>query len=425
MTARVPPRLCRTVHPAVLLGLVAVAAGLGVADARVLLDTDPTRRPDIAFKLAALPALPLPPLLLGLLTTPRHAVLRRMLGQTATATLRAALREAASWTCVALAVPVAMALAGQGSEDVWRAAALAAMSVVLAGGLGTALLLLALRAVAAASLPHAGPARPWQALAGGGAFGPAEATPLLYAPALAFVAAIVPPALLSAVWGAAPELLPVQGLVWPIAGSVLLSLMVARTQVRAIRPLLQDALLAVEQAHAVTFATAGLLPEPPRWLMPGRPEATVQFLARAWVRRWPGSALASAGLVALAVWLVAHPGPWWAGTWAACLAFYGAVRVAALEQDPSHGAARWLGAAPARLRTAELRLAIGLSLPTLLAALLVLRGASGLALAVGAAVGLAAAVLALVALRSRRAGLPGVALLLVAVALACATAVRG
>lgn len=421
MSASLPPSLVRAVHPALLVALAVVAAGLGVADARFLMASDPLQRADLAFKLAALPALPLPALFLGLLTTPRHAMLRRMLGESAPAMLDRAARDAAQWTAVALAVPVGMVLASAGLGDVLRAAALAAMAILLAGGLGVALLLAALRAVAAATLPHARGGHLWQALAGGGAFGPAEATPLLYAPAFAFVAAIVPSALLSAVWGAAPDLMPVRMLAVLVAVAAAVAVGLARAQIRASRAMLQDALLAVEQAHATAFAGAQLLPEPPVWLTLGQPDAATRLLARAWVRRWPGSALNSVALVVLALWLAHAPGPLQAALLAGAIAFYGAVRVLGIVADPVYAAARWLGVADAGQRNALMRLAAGLCVPSLAVVALVLRGAPWPFVLAGLAAGAVGGLL-LVRAVPERAWLPRVAMLLVGGALAYATA---
>ncbi len=381
-----PAELVRPLHPALLAGLALVALALGLADAQVIASTHASLRSDIALKLAAVAALPLPLVLLGLLTTPRHAVLRRMLGEPAEALLHQALRHAALWTAVAWLVPAGMLLASR-DLDVMRAAGLAVLGIGLASSLGVALLLAALRSIAAAAARHGEAGKLWQSLAGGGAFGPAEAAPLLYAPAFALVGAMVPPALLSAFWGAAPDLLTVPALAIFSTVTLAMALGFARVQVRATRPILQDALLAVEAVHATPFAHNVPLPEPPTWLTQGQPDGALQLLARAWTRRWPGSLLASGLLAALAAWLPPRSDPWRVALLAASLALYSTVRAAAVQDDGAYGAAAWLGADPRKLRQALTKLGIGLSLPSLAGLLLVAAGAPVLAVLAGLAVG--------------------------------------
>ena len=63
-------------------GLMALGAGvLGGAQATALTSAPPTQVPDLAFKLAAATAMPLPLAALVWLTRPPHADLRRQLGE--------------------------------------------------------------------------------------------------------------------------------------------------------------------------------------------------------------------------------------------------------------------------------------------------------------------------------------------------------
>ena len=418
-----PPRLTRTAAPLThaLLFLAALAAG--VALGRVLALEAPRLRPDVALRLAALAALPLPLGLLRLLTTPPHAAARRFLGEPAPALLARSLRAALLWIAEALMVPVGMLVAAQFTpdcaEDLQRGAALVAMSVLLAAGLGTAGLLLALRTVAR------GPSALWANLTGGGAFGPAQAAPLLYAPAFALVAALLPSALLSAVWGAKAALLTPQVLVVSVLAALLFALWAARREVHAVRPLLQEALLAVEEAHATPFAQSQQLPEPPGWLMPGAPEPALRLLARAWLRDRPGSWLTTALLVGLALVLARRPAqPMALACAAAAIALYSTVRAVVAEQEPAHLAAQWLGATGLRLHRAILRLGVGLAVPALaLLALAVVTGA-WLAVPVGALAGVALGALALLLppwwLPRLRKRLPVLALVATSVAIAWA-----
>lgn len=409
-----PPELVRPLPLPLLAGLALLAVALGVADAQVLLGTAISLRSDVALKLAAVAALPLPLGLLGLLTTPRHAALRRMLGESAGSLLDRSLHATRLWTAVALLVPAGM-LGASRDLDVVRAAGLAVLVTTLAVLLGIGLLLAALRVVVASRVEAN---KVWQSLTGGGAFGPAEAAPLLYAPAFALVGALIPAALLSALWGAAPDLLTVPVLAGFTVVTLLIALGFARSQVVATRPLLQDALLAVEAAHATPFASHAPLPEPPAWLTDRT--AMPLLLGRAWTRRFPGSLLTSGLLAALAAWLPPHPGPLRAGLLAATLALYSAVRAATVRDDGAFAAAAWLGATPLQQRQGLLRLGTGLALPSLTGLLLVLAGAPVLAVLPGLLLG---AALGLLLLRSvAYAGLGRVALLLYGASLAWATA---
>jgi len=383
-----PLRLTRAAAPVTHALLALAALGVGLALGRVLALEAPRLRPDVALRLAALAALPLPLGLLRLLTTPPHAAARRFLGEPAPELLARSLRTALLWLLEGLLIPLGMLAACRlwpdASEDLLRGAALTALALLLAAGLGTAALLLALRTVAR------GPSGLWSSLTGGGAFGPAAAAPLLYAPAFALVAALVPPALLSAVWGAKAALLTPQVLLLSLLGAAVLAFVLALKEIEQARPHLQEALLAVEEAHAMPFAQSDQLPEPPRWLMPGQPNALLHLLARSWMRDRPGSWLTTALLTLLAVVLVRRPAePLALALVAASIAAYSFVRVLALERDPVHAAAFWLGAPPPDLQRAVLRLGLGLSLPALSLLALGLLTGSLLAVLLGCLAGLA------------------------------------
>ena len=396
--------------------LAILAAGLGYALASALTNTSHGGRPDLALRFAFLVALPLPVALLGHLTTPRHAAVRRLLGETAGGMLGRALRQVGLWLAVGLVVPAVIGLEAlatyddRDAEDLGRAAAMLSVALVLATGLGVAGLLAALRLMAGGR--HAG----WAAISGGGAFGPVQAAPLLYAPAFSLVAALVPPAVLAAAWGAKASLLSLAVGVEAFVAAVVIAAWTVRAQVQGVQALLQHGMLAVEQAHATRFAESTFLPEPSGWLLFGNPSAAHRFLARAWSRRHPAPWLAPFGLVALALALLSgQPAeelwrcdlyvnrggdgapPFFGLTLidlatpalAAAVAAYSALRVEAMAHGVEAATAAWLGATPATWRQAVGRLALGLSVPALaLAGLAAMRG-TWLPTLGGAAVGFA------------------------------------
>ncbi len=338
------------------------SALLGLAMGHALARTQPDQLPDLTLRLAALLTVVLPPLVLQLVTTPPHAATRRLLGETATQMLAVSRRGVVQWTLVVAVTPLTLALYGLavGSAALVQVAAILGGAVPLVAGLAFAAMLHGLRLLAGGR--HAG----WTAVSGGGAFGPAEAAPLLYLPAFALIGGLAPVALLTAVWNARPEwLTPTVWRVIPIAG-VLLGLRFAATASRRARPHLHAGLRAAEQAHASRFAQADGLAEPPLWLTLGQPAAPQQFLARAWHRRWPLAGQTTLALV-LVTWILARPD---APRWTAALTGFGLAaltqtRVLALRQEPAWQASEWLGLDHAVRKKALLRLAVALTLPGL------------------------------------------------------------
>lgn len=351
-----------------LLILAALDLFAGIWLAQLVQAAAPVRHSDAALRVAALAALPLPAVLLQWLTLPVHGPARRWMGESAEQTVARTLAFARRAMPVALAIPLGVALAaipaGDLQQPLIKAALLAALAQVLAYGLGAMALLLALGAMASGGKDL------WQLLAGGGAFGPAQAAPLLYAPAGALVAALVPVAVLSAVWGARADLLGVP---------LLLALLVAAAWamhrglavvLRSLGPQLHSGLLRVEEAHSAPFAEQLLLPATPTWLTwSAQGDAAALWLGLSWGRQRPTSLAATLGLVALgALWAAPQASAWALAALGAAIGLYSALRTAVLDAEPALHAALWMGADPAELRRGQGKLAIALAAPAIAAA---------------------------------------------------------
>lgn len=367
-----------------VVALTALGAGAWLGPS-VALAPD-LKQSDVAFRLAALAALPLPAILLQWLSLPVHGPARRWLGESAVAQVDRTL--AFSWRAllVALAFPLGMALASlwyrpgpMVHNPILLAALLSALAQVLAHGLGAMALLMALGAMAGTAKDL------WQLMSGGGAFGPAEAAPLLYAPAAALVAALVPVAVLSAVWGARASLLTVPMLIAALGLAAAAMVPALRSVRRAVAPLLHTALLRVEAAHQTPFAEQLVLPAAPMWLTwTAGQHPAARWLSLAWGRQRPTSLAATAGLAGLgALWATPQALPAALLALGATVGLYSAVRAAVLDAEPALQCAQWLGAAPKELRIGQQKLAIALAAPALLA------GLAGWMAALGAAIGAA------------------------------------
>lgn len=403
-----PPQehLARPVAWGSVLLTAAVALAWGVLAGLTLANTSAGGRADRALSLAALTAFPTPLWLLGLLSTPPHAACRRMLGQDARQVLAAAVRSGAIIIATSATAPLALLAVAiwrpEAAEDLQRCAALIACAAVGSGLWGLAALARALERIAL------GLQEAWRALAGGGVFGPAETAPLLYAPAFAFVIALLPAAAMAAAWGAGPDLLPP-----PTAGAVALAALVvagasARRSLTRLSQRAQAALLIVEQAHATPFAQAEAQPSLPAWFRPAASglspagAAGLVFMGRSWIRRFPASAPATLALVAIAAAALrdAH-NP--LAVAAACLAIaaYSMTRAVDLDRlDPAvAGASRWLGATTQMQRQMTHRLTLALVTPA--AAALVLGATTGAWAAAIAGTGAGGALASLLLRRSK------------------------
>ncbi len=376
-------QLSRSVSTGALLIWGGLALIWGLLAGLALAEALPSTRADRVISLAALAAFPTPLWLLGLLSTPPHAACRRTLGEPAIEVLAASVRAAVRVIAVSLAAPVAFGASAllhpEAADDLLRGAALVACAATGSGLWALAALASALSRIAR------GLQETWRALAGGGVFGPAETTPLLYAPAFAFVVALLPVALIAAVWGARPALLaPISA--WVAAAiAIAVAGAAAWRSVRGLEPHAQAALLIVEQAHATPFASTEALPSVPRWMAPTGVNRIAQsapalgILALSWVRRFPASAAVTIGLALIAAAMQrGSDGPWVAA--AACLAIvaYSITRAVDLRRaDPSvQPAADWLGGSPAEVAGAERRLGAHLAVPAL--ACLLVAGATEL-----------------------------------------------
>ncbi len=379
-----PPALVQPIAPRWLAAVAVAAVGAGLWLGQSVATAPQIKQSDVAFRLAALAALPLPAILLQWLSLPVQGPARRWMGEAAGAQVDRTL--AFSWRALlaALAFPLGLALAALGSpqgapahDAILKAALLSGLAQVLAHGLGAMALLMALGAMAGSTKDL------WQTMSGGGAFGPAQAAPLLYAPAAALVAALVPVAALSAVWGARAELLSV-----PMLGAaVVLAALAMGQSVRAVRravaPLLHTALLQVEAAHQTPFAEQQILPQPPGWLTwTAAQHPAARWLSLAWGRQRPTSLASTAGLAVLgAVWATPQALPAALAGLGAAIGLYSAVRAAILDSEAALQCAHWLGASPTQLRAGQQKLAVALAAPALLA------GLAGWVAAVGAVAG--------------------------------------
>ncbi len=358
-------QLDRARSPLAVVGWALAAGSYGALAAWGLQDTAPALWADRALVLAGLGALPAPVALLSGLTTPTHAVTRRFLGQTGASIFSDAVRSA--WLLVAtlLAVPAGFLLASF-SLGLDAVAAQRGAAVLSSGVLGAAIASMTLLAAAMATIA-AGTQGAWRAAAGVG-FGPPEVAPLLYAPALAFLAGLIPAALLTALWNAAPQVLSAER-AWAATAIVLVgSALSARRRCARLAPQVHRALLVIEQAHATPFALAEEAPQPPRWL--AAQETSVQFLGRAWVRRYPASLFVSV-LIALAATLAVGPKTAPESVVILCFAatlYAGTRGLGLLLAGPElSAAAAWLGGRSDTLRAAERSLALRLTTPAITA----------------------------------------------------------
>ncbi len=325
----------------VLTAVAVASAGLGALLAGSLRGLSPVRAADIAFRLAALAALALPALQLQMLTTPKNGATRRWLGEASSQQVHAALADSAKVLLATLAGPLAMAAALSGSGESPHLAVLVACGQVGAWAGSAAALLVALGMVGGERR------QAFELLSGGGVFGPAEAAPLLYAPALGLLLGLVPAALLSAWLGARPAQDPwaASALIFAIT-AVLGGALVRRAWAHTVTGL-HAGLRAVELAHATPFAQGQLLPELPPWLdWPPVQDAVERWHLLGWSRQHPASHVAVALLVGLAAvaarddlalvnWLGVGLGIGW----------YASARTGELADSEVASAGAWLGAA--------------------------------------------------------------------------------
>lgn len=377
------------------VALAVVGGAVGALLSRPLQGLGPIRAADVAFRLAALVALPLPLVQLSLLTTPIHGAIRRSLGETAQAQLRHALTLCAGWLLVAIACPL-----GFGWGLAWRAdpgavslAVLLAVAQVGAWGATAAALLAALRVVAG------GRREAFELLSGGGNFGPAQVAPLLYAPAAGLVVGLLPAALLSALLGARPDTTGPTDAAACLVATGAASLWAVRRSLQLVQPVLHAALRTVDLAHATPFSQGNLLPATPGWLAWAARTPVSRWLALNWGRHHPGSLAASVVIAGAALAAGTAGTPWWA--WlgmGAGIGWQAATRALASQALGAWPAALWLGASAADLGAGLGRLCAALATLAGLSAALCWPATPAWAPAVGLLVGLAAGA-GLVALR--------------------------
>lgn len=368
------------------LAAVIAAISLGLLSAHWIQTTAAHQRPDLALKLAALLCLPFPALMLHWLTTPPNSQTRRMLGETAHAQLHASLKTARRAVALGAIAPLAMGAASvqspENSPDILRAALIMLASLGAVYGLGVTALLSAIRLVAQ------GPNAVAATLAGAGAFGPAEAAPLLYAPAFAWVAALVPAAVATAAWSADPALLSLGRSGMLVVATATLALFLATQAQRQLEPWLQAGMLAVESAHATPFAQSEILPKPPHWLTLWRDDKML-FFARSFARTQPTAPVATLALVMLGFLLLSDsPQALAVGAIAATVTLWSGLRALWQYEDLTVDTAAWLGASAFDAPLVRQKLAVALALPAAASVSLGLRGGHWLAAVVGLGVGL-------------------------------------
>ena len=362
----VHPQLGRPV-PALLVWLWTVTALVfGLAFGYALIRAPIALRPDRALLLGAAAAFPLPIALLTLLIAPPHAQVRRMLGEPATSIARHAVSGATALLEASLPVPLGMLAAllvsPEGSDDLLRGGCVVGTAVAGGGLTAIGLLLASTRHIAG------GVSAAWKGMTGGGAFGPAETAPLLYAPALGFVIGLIPAALMVAVWAARPALLS------PVAAAAVFGFVAlvaagfVMEQFRRLLPVAHAAQLVVEEALATPFAPSEHLAEPPRWMAASGGDPGLHFVARAWVRRFPASLLALVGLVAVAAAVSHAPVPMAVAVLVGlAVGLYASARVLDLERHVPQVTATvsWLAPRASASPDAERRLSARLALPAL------------------------------------------------------------
>jgi hypothetical protein len=233
------------------------------------------------------------------------------------------------------------------TADVWRHWGLVLLAVVGAWLLGAAAMLRALQAMAKQETPW------WAVVSSGGAFGPAYAAPLLYAPVGGLIAAMLPVTFLAALWGARPDLLTVPRLIVAIVSVAAAETVVLTVAWLRAKPFLHDALVKVDEAFLTRFARSEQLPPPPSWLTGPSPSPAVAFAATIFQRRYPG-ALVNTALVCvppvLAFWNAQRPGAGWVILGFAVL--WCAARVQLMRGDQALAAPRWLGLSDMGARSA-------------------------------------------------------------------------
>lgn len=352
-----PPRQLSGALPVwLLLALATASAVLGALLANSLIGLQPVRAADVAFRLAALAALALPALQLQMLTTPKHGPTRRWLGEASSQQVRSALADSAKILLATLAGPLGLALAlAQGGESPHLALLVASGQVGAWAGSAAALLV-------ALGMVGGERRQAFELLSGGGVFGPAEAAPLLYAPALGLLLGLVPAALLSAWLGARPSQGP-----WPVSAAILaatavLGAVLVRRAWAATVAGMHAGLRAVELAHATPFAQGQLLPELPPWLdWPPVRDALERWYLLGWSRQHPASHIAVALLVGLAA--VAARDDLTALNWLGVglgIGWYAAARTGELADSEVATVADWLGEGRHGARPAARRLALQL-----------------------------------------------------------------
>jgi hypothetical protein len=315
---------------------------------------------DRALRYSFLVAVWVPLILLFTMTRPPRRAMRAFLGQPA-------MRQV--WGGIWLPVTVVLAMTAWGgymlrfgaTADVRRLWGLVLLAFIGAWLLGSAANLRALQAMAKNETPW------WAIVSGGGAFGPAYAAPLLYAPVGGLVAAMLPVAFLAAVWGARPDLLTVPRLIVTIAFFVVAEVAVFAAAWLRSKPFLHAALVRVDEAFQTRFARSELLPSPPNWLTGTSPSPATAFAATVLHRRYPG-ALVNTSLACVPLLLTFWDAERSGVALIVIVAFailWCSARVELMREDQALAAVRWLGSSDAAAESAWRALLVRSLVPAL------------------------------------------------------------
>lgn len=380
------------------IAIAGLSAAAGVALAYALRETAAPLLPHRVLVLCGLVAAPMPLVPLYLVGMPPGLALRRALGESSAQSLSWIRRGLVGAAFASLAAPAgvaAVALLDPGGATTRDHLLRAAMAVAIAG---PGSLCLGAWSVAGA-LDSIGSGRADQvAAAAGGVYGPAWFAPLLYAPTLGYVGALLPVGTLSAFWGGLPTP-PAASAVFPYALMILTTMaLIAWRSLGTLDQHAHRAWLRVDEALATPFTLDHGRPEPPRWLVGRSPLA--KLYGRAWIRRRPLPLLGPALVAGALVFALGAGAPAWAmAAVAGCLAAAALLRAAAFDPAVEAPAVdRLVGATAAQVVSARRRLQLGLAAAALPVALLFASRGAPVAGIGGAALGVVLGAAALLGL---------------------------
>lgn len=415
--------LQRSIQPREWLAWLVATLLLGAAIGVNLAGTFPSARFDRALILGGLAALAVPLRSLAALNPPVRGPLRRSLGETAASIIGSAATEClrlAGLTALATTVGAVAAVglsagasgaaANAGIPPVF-AALFSCLAMASASVTAIWLTLGALEAMAGGLNPA------WSNMTGGGAFGPAETAPLLYAPPVGYALGLVPAAIGSAAINAlagreSGGLTVVIGLGAALVVMLVVVVLGCRRTLARRHIWARRAVLVLEQAHQMAFTRSEHIGSTPSWLLVAGNTPAQRLLADVWHRRFPASGIATVALcVAASLGMRGSTSPVAALVAAFAITVYSGARAFDLgaAEPQALPTLRFLGAAD--VERAQKGLVWGLSVPSIAVVLFAWSSGAPLACAAGVVVGL----LTLAGLRLPTAALIGKISLLAAV----------